>query len=256
MSGQKLTSCCKLKWFLPFRVAPLHDLYPITSDELNAAIRRSRASSSPSPLDQIPYRVFKRCPSLQQVILYLLNEILVSGEVPSGWKRGVFKLFAKSSAREDPHQPGNFRPIALTPVLSKLFSRILKDRWLRHMSINGYLNSEVQKAFLPSVPGVSEHQCKLAAIIKAARSSKHSLAVAWLDIANAYGSVHHSLIQFAMSRYHAPPQLCTLLHSWYSGLSATVSTSEWVSQAIPLEIGVYGRSHECGYFLDSHGHTV
>ena len=173
------------------------------------------------------------------MILYLLNEILVSGEVPSGWKRGVFKLFAKSSAREDPHQPGNFRPIALTPALSKLLSRILKDRWLRHMSINGYLNSEVQKAFLPSVPGVSEHQCKLAAIIKAARSSKHSLAVAWLDIANAYGSVHHSLIQFAMSRYHAPPQLCTLLHSWYSGLSVTVSTSEWVSQAIPLEIGVY-----------------
>ena len=211
-------------------------IHLITSDELNAAIRRSRALSSPSPLDQIPYRIFKGCPSLQPVILDLFYEMLVSGEVPSGWKGGIFKLVAKSSVREDPHQSGTFRPIALMPGLSKLLSAMLKDRWLRLMSINGCLDSEVQKAFLPLVSGLSEQQCKLAAI---ARSSKHSLGVAWLDIANACGSVHHSLIQFAMPCYHAPPQLCTLLHSWYSGLSATVSTTEWMSHAIPLEIGVY-----------------
>ena len=107
------------------------------------------------------------------------------------------------------------------------------------MSINGYLDSEVQKAFLPSVPGVTEHQCKLAAIITAARKSKRSLSVAWLDIANAYGSIHHSLIQFAMSHYHAPPGLCHLLQSWYTGLSGTVSTHEWMTPSVPLEIGVY-----------------
>ena len=107
------------------------------------------------------------------------------------------------------------------------------------MSINGYLDSDVQKAFLPSVPRVSEHQCKLATIITAARKSKQSLSVAWLDIANAYGSIHHSLIQFAMSHYYAPTELCHLLQSWYTGLSATVSTQEGMTPAVPLEIGVY-----------------
>ena len=66
---------------------------------------------------------------------------------------------------------------------------------------------------------VSEHHSKLAANINGARKVKHSLAVAWLDIANVYGSIHHSLIQFALQRYHAPTGVCNLLQSWYDGLS-------------------------------------
>ena len=107
------------------------------------------------------------------------------------------------------------------------------------MKTNKYLVSDFQKAFLSTVPGVREHQDKLAAIIKAAKRAKRPLAVAWLDIANAYGSVHHALIQFAMSHYHAPPEFCNLLRYWYSGLSATISTQEWVTPPIPLQIGVY-----------------
>ena len=212
---------------------------PISMEELSLAIKRSRPSSSPSPIDQISYRVFKQCHLLRPAILDLFNTILSSGEIPSGWKTAVFKLIAKSSAKDDPHSPANFRPIALTSTISKLFSGILKDRWLRHMTANGYLDADIQKAFIPTIPGVTEHQTKLAAIINEARESKRSLAVAWIDIANAYGSIHHSLINFALSHYHAPPALCHLLHSWYSGLSATVSTPDWVSPAVPLEMGVY-----------------
>ena len=107
------------------------------------------------------------------------------------------------------------------------------------MTSNGYLDTDVQKAFLSTVPGVTEHHSKLATIINGARKAKRSLAVAWLDIANAYGSIHHSLIQFALQRYHAPTGLCNLLLSWYDGLSASISTSEWVFSSIPLEIGVH-----------------
>ena len=97
----------------------------------------------------------------------------------------------------------------------------------------------MQKAFLPTVPGDSEHHSKLTAIINRTRKAKRSLAVAWLDIANAHGNIHHSLIQFTLQRYHAPTGLCNVLLSWYDGLSASISTSDWVSPSIPLEIGVY-----------------
>ena len=68
--------------------------------------------------------------------------------------------------------------------------------------------------------------------------SKCSLAVVWLDISNAYGSIDHSLIQFVIKHYHAPPMLCEILSSWYSGLSAVVSTSKWNTPSVPLEKGV------------------
>ena len=147
------------------------------------------------------------------------------------------KLVARTSAENNPSLPGNFRPIALTVAVSKLLSGSLKDHW--HMRANKYMDSEIQKAFLPTVPGVTEYQAKLAAIVKAAKGCKRSLAISWLDIANANGSVHHALIQFAMAHYHAPPEFHSLLQSWYRGLSATVSTRDWVTSPIPLQIGVY-----------------
>ena len=50
--------------------------------------------------------------------------------IPRGWKNAVFKLVGKSAANDDPKSSPDFRPIALTPAVSKLFSGILKDRWL------------------------------------------------------------------------------------------------------------------------------
>ena len=159
--------------------------------------------------------------------------------MPSSWKRAALRLLPKGSAQDNPASPSNFRLVALTPTVSKLLSEILRDRWLRYMWDNNYLDPNIRKAFLPTVPGVSEHQAKLAAIFKSAKRMKRSLAVAWLDIANAYGSVHHALIQFSVAHYHAPPEFCILLQSWYSGLLATVSIEGWVTPPLPLEIGVY-----------------
>ena len=53
-----------------------------------------------------------------------------------------------------------------------------------------------------------------------------SLAVCWLDLANAYGSVHHSLIQFSVEHYHAPPCFHQILQALYSDLVGKVITNE------------------------------
>jgi len=215
------------------------EMTPVTEEELARVIKKSKSSSSPSPFDQISYTILKRCPSLHPALLDLFNRVIMEGNVPSSWKAAAVKLIPKSSAQDDPSSPANFRPIALTPTVSKLLSGILRDRWLRHMRLNSYLDSNLQKAFFPTVPGVSEHQAKLAAVIRSVKQKKHSLALTWLDITNAYGSVHHSLIQFSLAHYHAPPEFCKLLQSWYSGLSATISTDEWSTPPVPLRIGVY-----------------
>ena len=44
-----------------------------------------------------------------------------------------------------------------------------------------------------SLPGCTEHHLKLASVLAEARKKHKSLSVCWLDLANAYGSVHHSL---------------------------------------------------------------
>ena len=117
------------------------------------------------------------------------NRVTMECDVPSIWKAAVVNLIPKSAAKTDPSLPGKFCPIALTPAISKLFSSILRDRWLRHILVYMYLNCNIQKAFLPRVSGMSKQQAKFTAFIKTAKHLRKSLAVAWLDIANAGSKV-------------------------------------------------------------------
>ena len=208
-------------------------------EEVKIAIKRSKSSSTPSPIDQISYQVFKRCPSLSAALLNLFNLCWLQASVPSQWKVAAIKLIGKSSAAEDPTSPINFRPIALTPCIGKLFTTILRNRWLSYMTSNKYINRDVQKAFMKATPGCTEHHTKLAAILSEARQKHKSLTACWIDLTNAYGSVHHALIQYSLRHYHAPSQFQNILKSLYSDLSGKVITQDWVTPTIPLEIGVY-----------------
>ena len=54
--------------------------------------------------------------------------------------------------------------------------------------------------------------------LKEARSTRSSLANIWLDIANAYGSVPHRSLFFALERYGVDPHWISLIKMCYSGI--------------------------------------
>ena len=227
--------------WLPTTLPPVHpfDESPVSMMELEQVIKRVRVRSSPSPLDQVTYKVIRRCPSLWPALLHLYNMCWEQHRVPLIWKQGVICLIPKSAAKEASHIPSNFRPIALTSCVGKLFSTILKTRWLHYMVSNNFLDTSVQKAFLPGVPGCLEHYKKLSAIIRDAHKKHRSLSVCWLDLANAYGSVHHQLISFCLQHYHAPQSFIDSVMDIYSGLSASFQSSKWSTAPVPLRVGVY-----------------
>ena len=73
---------------------------------------------------RVGYIIFKKCPSLLLALVKLFNTCC------------AIKLIPKSSASGDNTNPANFRPIALTPCVGKLFSTLLRNRWLRFMVAN------------------------------------------------------------------------------------------------------------------------
>ena len=107
------------------------------------------------------------------------------------------------------------------------------------MSSNSYLDTYIQKAFQSRIAGCEEHQLKLSSVIRDANKHHRSLAIAWLDLANAYGSVHHKLIQFALSHYHAPPELIALTSSLYHNQQAIVTCQKWETNTVNLQVGVF-----------------
>ena len=82
----------------------------ILPEEVLTVIKRSKSASasSPSPFDQIPYQIFKRCHSLVPALVNLSNCCWTTGTISSAWKTAATKLIGKSAATKDATTPSNF----------------------------------------------------------------------------------------------------------------------------------------------------
>ena len=66
--------------------------------------------------------------------------------------------------------------------VSKVFTSLVKKRWLLYMVDNHFLNTATQKAFINGVPGCSKHHLKLLSILQEASRRRKSLCICWLDL--------------------------------------------------------------------------
>ena len=227
--------------WMTYRTAPSNPFNsdPISLDEIKHRIKKCRNGSAPCPLDQINYVILKKCPSTSIVLRNIFNACIISSCFPASWQRGIIKLIGKPTASSDSSNPANFRPIALTPCIGKVFTSILKHRLLHYASCNKYLDLSIQKAFVDTLPGCIEHHCKLSGALNEAKNQQKNICICWIDLANAYGSVHHQLIFLVLQHYHLPDAFINLVKNIYCGLSAIVSSRQWSTAPFSLKIGIF-----------------
>lgn len=83
----------------------------------------------------------------------------------------------------------------------------LHDReWL-----HSYINPE---GGIPGFSGCLEHTTILSQLIQEAKRNKGDLTVVWLDLANAYGTIPHNLIDKALEYYHIPKNIRQMVTSY------------------------------------------
>ena len=92
----------------------------------------------------------------------------------------------------------------LLNVEGKLFFGILSKRLEKHIYNNRLINLSIQKGCMEKVPGCWEHMSVVWNELKSRKTERSNIAAIWLDIANAYGSVPHQLLFFALRRYGIP----------------------------------------------------
>ena len=75
--------------------------------------------------------------------------------------------------------------------------------------------------------------------LREAKFGKRQIVVSWIDLANAYGSVRHNLVQFALNWYHVPVFIQHLIFDYYEKLSAVVITPNWSTEPFSFDIGLF-----------------
>ena len=145
------------------------------------------------------------------------------------------QLLAKSANLTD---PAEFRPIALTNTIGKIFFAVIAKRLEKYMAENKFI-SQVQKGFKAETPGCLEHSFAMFEALLDAKHNQKQIVVAWLDLCNAYGSVKHNLIQFALEWYHVPAVIRELILNYYDQICAQIRTKDWTSDIFKFDIGLF-----------------
>ena len=107
---------------------------------------------------------------------------------------------------------------SLLNVEGKLFCSVLSKRLEKHIYNNKLINSSIQKGCMEKVSGCWEHMSVVWDELKSRKTERSNIAAIWLDIANAYGSVPHQLLFFALRQYGIPEHWVYLFIKHYEGL--------------------------------------
>ena len=125
-----------------------------------------KAGKSPCPLDQVSVIVLKSCLYLRTFLTSIIEKVWQTKRIPSAWKAATTILIHKKGEAND---PGNFRPITLQPICLKIFTSVLRNRLFEFVKNNNFIESCIQKGFIPKVSGTFEQTALLAHMIRDAK---------------------------------------------------------------------------------------
>ena len=165
------------------------------------AIVRKKRNGAAAGLNGISYVPYKKCDRLLRRFYDIVKRIHTTAEVPDDWGIAYMVLIPKE---EDRTNPELFRNIAVTNTNSKIYFSVISRNLEEYMVKNQYIDRSIQKGFLQGMSGCVEHTFSLHQLLKDAFQHHRQIIAIWIDLANAYGSIMHNLIQFAMEWYHVP----------------------------------------------------
>ena len=103
-----------------------HTLEKITADELSSALRAMKCGKARDDAGVIVELIKSGSDKLREAILHLFNDVLHADQAPpEKWKRTRLTMIFKKG---DPGLSSNYRPIAILPIVYKVFSRIVCTR--------------------------------------------------------------------------------------------------------------------------------
>ena len=173
---------------LPRECGELNDI-EVTTEEMIAAMKSIDASSSPGP-DEIPSIIYN---NYSEELAYPATKIwrlsLNTGRMPEGT---ILAIIAPIYKEGDKSMPSNYRPIALTNHLTKIFERLLRKEIVNHLERNNLMNT-TQHGFRAAHSTISQLLRYYDSILSMLEEG-HCVDTIYLDFAKAFDKVDHNIL--------------------------------------------------------------
>ena len=210
------------------------DISPPRWREVVEVVRRAKALSAPGP-NGVPYRVYKSAPGILKILWRHMRVVWEKQSIPRAWRRAGGVFIPKEKESSDLSQ---FRMISLLNVEGKIFFSVVAQRLASYLERNGLIDSTVQKAGIPGFAGCLEHTSMIWHQIQTAKTEKKDLNVVFLDLANAFGSVPHSLIWSSFHYFKVPEIVVNLVKAYFQDIRLCASIADFTTGWQRLEVGI------------------
>lgn len=202
---------------------------PITVEEVQRAISASKRDSATGP-DGVSLSALKDLDNTARLLTNIFNIWWYSKKVPEVVKQNRSILLPKGT--ENLHDINNWRPLTISSVILRLYTKVLARRATQHIHLNPR-----QRGFIDA-PGCSENQLLLQRIIKQAKRNRKSLCVVLLDLAKAFDTVSHRHIQAGLERFGVGQHFVQVVRDLYHNASTHFELANGKTEDIRITRGV------------------
>lgn len=223
---------------IPIEISDHPITLPISNDDIVTALAQSNLKSAAGP-DEICYGDLSNNPDCIPLLRNLYNKILETGSPPShisGWASAEISLIFKNKGSSK--EISNYRPIAVTSAITRLFHKILAKRLETHLRALNYFDERIQKGFLTGLHGCMDHSFIIQDITEDALQTGSSAFITLYDLRDAFGSVPHQLIKNILVAEKLPLAFTNYIINYYNMTEACLKGPWGVSAIFPIKKGV------------------
>uniref|UniRef100_A0A914Z1M2 Reverse transcriptase domain-containing protein n=1 Tax=Panagrolaimus superbus TaxID=310955 RepID=A0A914Z1M2_9BILA len=202
-----------------------------TTSEVYEALKKC-TNSAPGP-DSITYATIKKYDPSASILTAVFNAVKRLKHIPQAWNTSSTILIFKKGDASDIK---NWRPIALSNTLSKLYASTIAKR-IQSWAIRNKVISSSQKGFMP-FEGCLEHSFEIQTIIQHAKRNRKEAVIAWLDLYNAFGNLPHSSLFQTLEMAGLASETIKEIKLLYAKCETTIRLPSGPSESILIESGV------------------
>ena len=206
----------------------------LTEVMFKEAMKEVNPTSAPGP-DGVPAYLYHHfAEELAKPVTNIWKESLDTGHMPERTALAIITPILKAI---DKSKPPNYRPVALTNHLTKIFERVLRKHIIKHIEVNDLMN-KTQHGFRKGFSTITQILTYYDSILSILEDGGNVDSI-YLDFSKAFDKVDHTILMRKLENIGITGKVLTWIQQFLTNRQQQVrvedvlSSKEWVGSGVP-----------------------